>query len=57
MSEKPGRSYTELVIESFVDKMQEIQPDLDREEFHEAISGYVREYTQETEEEASEENS
>ena len=59
MSEQPGRSYTELVIESFVDKMQEIQPDLDREEFYEAISGYVQEYTQETEEgeEESEEES
>ncbi len=58
MSEQPGKSYTELVIETFVDKMQEIQPDLDREEFHEAISGYVQEYTQEAgEEEESEEES
>jgi predicted solute-binding protein len=58
VSEQPGKSHTELVIESFVDKMQEIQPELDREEFHEAISGYVQEYTQETEEvEESEEES
>lgn len=58
MSEQPGKSYTELVIESFVDKMQEIHPDLDREQFHEDISGYVQEYTQETgEEEESEEES
>ncbi len=51
MSEQPGKSYTELVIETFVDRMQEIQPDLDREEFHQAISEYVREYTQEADEE------
>ncbi len=57
MSEQPERSYTELVIESFVDKMQEIHPDLDREEFHEAIRGYVQEYTQEAEEEESQEQS
>jgi hypothetical protein len=58
VSEQPGKSYTELVIESFVDKMQEIHPDLDRDEFHEDISGYVQEYTQEAnEEEASEEGS
>ena len=49
MSEQPGKSYTELIIEWFVDKMQEIHPDLDREEFHEAIRGYVQEYTQEAE--------
>ncbi len=57
MSEQPGRSYTELVIEWFVDKMQEIHPNFDREGFHEAIRGYVQEYTQEAEEEESQEGS
>lgn len=38
-----GKTNTELAIESFVDKMMEIHPDLDREEFHDAISGCVNE--------------
>jgi hypothetical protein len=38
-----GKSTTELAIESFVDKMIEIHPDLDWEEFHDAISGCVHE--------------
>lgn len=43
MSEStPGKSDTDLVIETFVDRMEEIHPNLDREEFREAISGYVR---------------
>jgi hypothetical protein len=36
-----GKSDTELAIESLVDRMNEIYPDLDREEFHNAISGCV----------------
>jgi hypothetical protein len=38
----PGKSDTDLVIETFVDRMEEIHPNLDREEFREAISGHVR---------------
>ena len=38
----PERCEAELAIESFVDKIKEIHPDLDREEFHNAISGYVQ---------------
>ncbi len=43
MSESiPGRSDTELAIEAFVDSMEEIHPNLDREEFHNAISRCVQ---------------
>ena len=37
-----GKSKTELAIESFVDRMQEIHPNLDREEFYNAIDGCVQ---------------
>jgi hypothetical protein len=37
-----GKSDVELAIETFVDRIEEIYPDLDREEFHEAIRGYVQ---------------
>ncbi len=42
MSDEYGKSQTEVAIETFVDRMKEIHPDLDREEFHNAISGYVQ---------------
>ena len=42
-----GKSDTELAIESFVDRMNEIYPDLDREEFHNAISGCVHDALEE----------
>lgn len=42
MSEVPGKSDAELAIESFVDRMMEIYPNLDREEFRGAISGCVQ---------------
>ena len=45
-----GKTNTELAIESFVDKMIEIHPDLDREEFHDAISGCVNEAVPSTDE-------
>ena len=38
-----GKSDTDLAIESFVDKMIEIHPDLNRKEFYDAISGCVHE--------------
>ena len=38
-----GKSNTELAIESFVDRMQEIHPDLEWEEFYNAINGCVQE--------------
>ena len=42
MSESiPGKSYTELAIEAFVDSIEEIHPNLDREEFRDAISTCV----------------
>jgi hypothetical protein len=37
-----GKSDEELAIETFVDRIEEIHPNLDREEFHETIRGYVR---------------
>jgi hypothetical protein len=39
----PGKSQTELAIESFVDSIEEIHPDLDREEFRDAVERCVRE--------------
>ena len=39
-----GKSDTQLAIETFVDRMKEMHPDLDREELYDAISGYVQEY-------------
>ena len=43
MSESvPGKSHTELVIESFVDRMEELHPNLDREEFRDAVDRCVR---------------
>ncbi len=41
MSEQSGKSETEMAIESFVDRMNELHPDLDKEGFHSAISEYV----------------
>jgi len=37
----PGRSDTELAIEAFVDSIEEIHPNLDREEFRDAVSTCV----------------
>ena len=37
----PGKSDTELAIEVFVDSIEEIHPNLDREEFRDAISTCV----------------
>ncbi len=39
----PGKSTTELTIESFVNRMMDIHPHLDREEFHNTISSCVYE--------------
>lgn len=50
-----GKSDTELAIESFVDRMNEIYPDLDREEFHNAISGCVHNALEEESEGGEEE--
>ena len=37
----PGKSDTELAIEAFVDSIEELHPNLDREEFRDAISTCV----------------
>ena len=43
MSEETyGRSETEMATEAFVDRMMDLYPNLDREEFHEAISECVQ---------------
>jgi hypothetical protein len=38
----PAKSDEELVIETFVDRIEELHPNIDREEFHNTISGYVQ---------------
>ena len=43
MSEPIGKSETELAVETFVDRIQEIHPDLDWQELHDKISGCVQE--------------
>lgn len=54
----PGKSETEIVIETFVDRMEDIHPSLDREELRSAVSGYVRDATKDADgEEESEEDS
>jgi hypothetical protein len=37
-----GKGEEDLIIDTFVDRMQEIHPNLDRETFHETIKGCVR---------------
>jgi hypothetical protein len=39
----PGRSEEEVAIETFVDRIKEIHPDLDREDLQETINRYVQE--------------
>ena len=55
LPDRKTKSDTDLVIETFVDDMLEIYPNLDREEFREAISGYVQEYVPEEDEGEEEE--
>ena len=45
----PGKSEEELAVESFVDSIMEIHPNLDREQFHNAISERVQEFVSEEE--------
>jgi hypothetical protein len=53
----PGKSDEELVIETFVDRIEEIHPNIDREEFHNTISGYVQDAVAATDDEEGEEDS
>lgn len=58
----PGKSQTEIVIETFVDRLMEIHPNLDRERLQESMSGCVHDSvsaadTGEGSEEDSEEDS
>ena len=39
-----GKSETEVAIETFVDRIEVIYPNLDREQFHYAISRCMQEY-------------
>ncbi len=41
MTEPYGKSDTELAITTFVDRIEELYPNIDRERFHNAISEYV----------------
>ena len=41
MTEPYGKSDTELTITTFVDRIEELYPNIDRERFHNAISEYV----------------
>ncbi len=43
MTEPYGKSDTELFITTFVDRIEELYPNIDRERFHNAISEYVQE--------------
>lgn len=58
----PAKNQTEIVIETFVDRLMEIHPNLDRESLHESMSGCVHDSvsaagTGEGSEEDSEEDS
>ena len=53
----PAKSDEELVIETFVDRIEELHPNIDREEFHNTISGYVQEAVATTDKEEGEEES
>ena len=50
-----GKSETEVAIETFVDRIEELYPNIDREEFHNTISGYVQDAVASTNEEGEEE--
>jgi hypothetical protein len=51
----PAKSDEELVIETFVDRIEELHPNIDRKEFHNTISGYVQEAVATTDKEEGEE--
>jgi hypothetical protein len=51
----PAKSDEELVIETFVDRIEELHPNIDREEFHNTINGYVQEAVATTDKEEGEE--
>jgi hypothetical protein len=55
VSEPIGKNDTELAIETFVDRMKEIHPNLDGQEFHDTISRYVQEAVTAAEGEENEE--
>ena len=44
LPDKKVKSDTDLVIDSFVDRMLQMHPSLDRVEFHEKISSCVHEH-------------
>ena len=53
----PAKSDEELVIETFVDRIEELHPNIDRGAFHNKISGYVQEAVATTDKEEGEEES
>ena len=52
----PAKSDEELVIKTFVDRIEELHPNIDREEFHNTIGGYVQEAVASSSEEGEEES-
>jgi len=50
----PAKSDEELVIKTFMDRIEELHPNIDREEFHNTISGYVQEAVASANEEGEE---
>jgi hypothetical protein len=52
----PAKSDEELVIKTFVDRIEELHPNIDREEFRNTISGYVQEAVASANEEGEEES-
>jgi hypothetical protein len=52
----PAKSDEELVIKTFVDRIEELHPNIDREEFHNTISRYVQEAAAAANEEGEEES-
>ena len=52
----PGKSDEELAVETFVDRIEELHPNIDREEFHNTISGYVQDAVASTNEEGEEDS-
>lgn len=43
MTEPHNKTDTDLAVTTFVDRIEELYPNLDREQFHNAIDEYVQE--------------
>lgn len=54
MSEHAGKSETELVTETFVDRLHDLHPNADREELYNVVINTVNEMVEAAEEEEGE---